>query len=270
MKKNQTGIILMLIGIALAIFCYYYVYMGLGEKRDTFVTQNKTLQEEVNYLQDLADHKQQYLDDTAAMEAENDEIIAKFPVEVRPEDEILYVDATEKNFDAKATNVSMPAPSVIEVTYNAPQLATVGAPAAETTDESETTEEGDGETTEAAPEAVAGPDIILYQAPVTVGFTSSYESVKKIIDAVVTDEEKMKSISTLALAFDQESGDLAGTITYNNYSLAGTGVDYVEPAVTGVSLGTGNIFNSASKKTALQAERAAEEAAASAAAAAED
>ncbi len=241
MKKSDVNILLMVIGIALAAVCYFLVYQNLVEKTDALEASNAALEQEVNYLQDLADNKQQYLDDTAAMQTRIDEIKAQFPAQYLPEDEILYVVGVEEAYDTEVSSIGMAASTMLEV-------------AAPVSDVPVT----EGEAAPAEGEAAA-PQIMLYQTPVNVVMTSSYNSIKDIIKKINEDPDR-KSIETISMAFDTETGDLLANLSFNMYTLTGTDAEYTTPKVDGVVFGTNNIFNSADKKAAIKAEKAAEEA----------
>jgi hypothetical protein len=88
--------------------------------------------------------------------------------------------------------------------------------------------------------------------------TTSYQSIKDVIEKINTDQDR-KSIETLSLAFDSETGDLSANVSMSLYSLTGTEATYTTPTVDGVVFGTSNIFNSADKKAAIEAEKKATE-----------
>lgn len=249
MKKSDVNILLMVIGIALAAVCYFLVYQNLVEKTDALEASNAALEQEVNYLQDLADNKQQYLDDTAAMQTRIDEIKAQFPAQYLPEDEILYVVGVEEAYDTEVSSIGMAASTMLEVAAPVSDVPVTEGEAAP----------AEGEAAPAEGEAAAAPQIMLYQTPVNVVMTSSYNSIKDIIKKINEDPDR-KSIETISMAFDTETGDLLANLSFNMYTLTGTDAEYTTPKVDGVVFGTNNIFNSADKKAAIKAEKAAEEA----------
>lgn len=261
MKKNYTGIILAIIGVACALIGYLVIWNQFGEKTDALNVENQALEEEVGHLRDLADHKEQYLADTKAMQQENEEIVNQFPAEVRYEDEIMYASNSEKNHMTNITAIAMPGSNVVEV---APPAA--AEPAAE---EGEETVEEDGEVventvTEAAPTA---PSIMLYQTPVTINIATPYTTLKDVIAEIADDKVNKKSIDVVSMSFSEETGDLEGTVSYSMYSLTGTEKTYTSPSIPGVQIGTDDLFNTNARKAAIAAERARDAAAASAAAA---
>lgn len=239
MKKSDKGILLMLVGIVIAAVTYFVVYTDLTEKTEVMNADNAKLRQEVERLQELADNKQQYLDDTAAMETEIENIKAQFPAQYLPEDEILYIIATEKEHDVMAQSIRMKEPQAIKVE----------PVKAETVESSEGAEVVDTE-------APVQPEVQLFETEVTTIVKTSYTSIKDVIKKINTDKDR-KSLNTLSLAFDSETGGLLGTMGFSMYSLTGTEAEYKAPQVDGVVYGTSDIFNSAQKKAEIDAAKAA-------------
>lgn len=255
LKKSDVNLLIMVFGVLIGVASYFFVYTKFNEKTDVLNGENATLQTEVDYLQDLANNKQKYIDDTETMQAEIDEIKAQFPAEYRAEDDILYIRGLEKDYDASISSLNIGSSSAIEVSS---QQAPVAAPVQTEGDDLE-----GGDAQAAAPEQQQQPasQILLYSTPLTVEMTSSYLSVKDVIAKLNTDHNR-KSIEQLSASFDSETGDLTVSLGFNAYSLTGTEKVYTEPVVDGVRFGTNNIFNSADKKKAIQAEEAAKQEAA--------
>ena len=250
LKKSDVNILLIVLGIGAALLTYFLVFTKLNDKTDTLKIQNASLQQEVDRLQDLANNKQKYLDDTATMQDEIENIKAQFAAAYQPEDEILYVDNLEKNFDTTANAINMPGTSPVEV------VTTADTSAEQTADATEET----AATTDNTATAGTASEILLYQTPVTMDFIASYNAVKDIVK-IMNEDQMRKSIDGLSLSFDAETGDLTGTLVFNMYSLTGTDATYTTPVVSNVVMGSSNIFNSAEKKTAIQNEKAAQKAA---------
>lgn len=254
MRKSDINILLMVIGIALAACCYFFVYQKLTEKTEVLTASNAVLQQEVDYLQQLADNKEQYIKETETMQKKIDEIKAQFPAQYLPEDEIMYVVGVEDNYDAEVSSIGMGASSVIEVTPPPSDIPVAQDPAAAAPVEGEVPAEGE---VAAAP---ATPAIQLYQTPVTVSMITSYNSIKEVIKKINEDEDR-KAIDNLSMSFDSETGDLSANMSFTMFTLTGTEAVYTVPQIDGIKFGTNNIFNSADKKAAIEADKKAEEAA---------
>lgn len=254
LKKSDVNILIMLFGILIPVAVYFFVYNSYTEKTASLNASNEVLQSEVDYLQNLADNKQQYIDDTAAMQIQIEEIKTHFPAAYKPEDDILYIIGVENNYGADIPTIAMGASSMIEVAAPVTETVEAGTPevAAPAVDENGNPIVND--TTE-----VVAPAISLYQTPISVSMTSSYRSLKDIISYLNTDNNR-KSINSLSVVFDAESGELASSLAFTAYSLTGTDKEYVAPTVNGVFYGTNDIFNTGEKSAAAAAEREAAEA----------
>ena len=262
LKKSDINILLIVLGLAIAAIAYFFVFTKLNEKTDAMKANNASLQQEVDRLQELANNKQKFLDDTATMQDEIENIKAQFAAAYQPEDEILYVDNLEKNFDTTANAINMPGTSPVEVVTTADTSAEQTADASTETDATDAADatEATAATTDNTATAGTASEILLYQTPVTMDFIASYNAVKDIVK-IMNEDQMRKSIDGLSLSFDAETGDLTGTLVFNMYSLTGTDATYTTPVVSNVVMGSSNIFNSAEKKTAIQNEKAAQKAA---------
>ena len=243
LKKSDGNILIMLLGILIPVAIYFFVYTSFTEKTAAMNADNETLQTEVDYLQDLADHKQQYIDDTAAMQIQIDEIKSRFPAEYKPEDDIMYIIGVENDYGAEIPTIAMGTSSMIEVAAAAEETAEAPAEGAEATDDAA------GDTVD-----TTTPAISLYQTPISVSMQSSYRSLKDIVTYINTDTDR-KSIDSLSVVFDTETGLLASTMAFNAYSLTGTEKEYAAPQVSGVFYGTSDIFNTGEKSAAIAAEK---------------
>ena len=244
LKKSDVNILIMLVGILIPVAIYFFVYTSFTEKTAAMNADNETLQTEVDYLQDLADHKQQYIDDTAAMQIQIDEIKSRFPAEYKPEDDIMYIIGVENDYGAEIPTIAMGTSSMIEVAAADEETAEAPAEGAEAT-----TDDAAGDTVD-----TTTPAISLYQTPISVSMQSSYRSLKDIVTYINTDTDR-KSIDSLSVVFDTETGLLASTMAFNAYSLTGTEKEYAAPQVSGVFYGTSDIFNTGEKSAAIAAEK---------------
>ena len=253
LKKSDVNILLIVLGIGAALLTYFLVFTKLNDKTDTLKIQNASLQQEVDRLQDLANNKQKYLDDTATMQDEIENIKAQFAAAYQPEDEILYVDNLEKNFDTTANAINMPGTSPVEVVTTADTSAEQTADASTETDATDAADAADATeetvaTTDNTATAGTASEILLYQTPVTMDFIASYNAVKDIVK-IMNEDQMRKSIDGLSLSFDAETGDLTGTLVFNMYSLTGTDATYTTPVVSNVVMGSSNIFKGSTESS---------------------
>ena len=253
MKKSDVNILIMLVGILIPVAVYFFLYNSYTEKTAALNASSETLQVEVDYLKDLADHKQQYIDDTATMQLAIAEVKTHFPAEYRPEDDIIYIIGVENEQGAEVSSISMSESRLVEIAAVAAEEVAEGGEVAE----AEAVPEGD------SIDEGSAPSVQLYATTVGIAMDSSYRSLKDVINKINQDEFS-KSIDGVSVVFDVESGKLGSTMSFTAYSLTGTDAEYTTPFVPGVFYGTTDIFNTGDKSAAIAAEKKAEEEAAEA------
>ncbi|MBQ3029319.1 MAG: hypothetical protein IJD26_09565, partial [Lachnospiraceae bacterium] len=69
----------------------------------------------------------------------------------------------------------------------------------------------------------------------------SYDQLKKLIDFIHVYPERM-NINSISINYNGETRKLQGNVTLNLFAVTGTGKEYVEPDISGLSLGETNIF----------------------------
>ncbi|MCM1160019.1 MAG: hypothetical protein NC412_02240 [Roseburia sp.] len=243
--EREKNIILGLIGIAIPLLVYFFVFVSLNEQTDVLVAENQSLAQEVAYLQELMDNKEFYLAETDRMNAEMEEIKAQFPSELHPEDEIYYAYNMENKYDVLATAIDMPVAEAVAIAQPVTAEAQPEVVDDGTGEAAEGTENaGAAQAEQAAPVASAATTIALYRAPITFNFKLTYTAAKEWIKEILTDRENKKSIDNVTLSYDESTGNLTGSIIVNMFSLTGTDRIYEAPSIQGIGIGTDNLFKS--------------------------
>lgn len=239
-KKSDITILVAFLFFAVALGSYFFCANKLTPETDAIKAENDTLRGEVAYLQDLMDHKDEYIKETDDMKAEIIEIEAQFPGEIRAEDQIMYANELELKHAIVVDSVGIGEAETIAATEAAPvaepQLDEEGNPIEGT------------EVAEAAPTA----SISLIRNLSTLSFKSTYKSIKDIIMMINEDLQMKKSIENVNIAYDSSTGNLAGSIAVSMYSLGGIDKQYTGPSLNGVRQGTTNPFNSAESVSTLR------------------
>ena len=245
LKKSDVNILIILFGILIPVAVYFFVFTKYTEKTASINSENAKLQEEVDYLQDLADHKEEYVANTETYLLNIEEIKTHFPAEYKPEDDILYIIGVEQQYGAGIPTIGMSTPSLISIEKPAAETVSEGSEGEEFTDEGDVVEEDSVETS-------VVPDFGLYSTTVSVRMGSSYRALKDIITKLNSDGDR-KSIDSLSVVFDSNSGELSSSLIFSAYSLTGTDKSYETPVVPGVNYGTPDIFNTGEKSAAAAA-----------------
>lgn len=246
-KKNDLILIGGALVVGVAVVAYILCNSNLAQKTEAFRNTNKALQTEVDYLQDLMNHKDEYIADTESMTGEIQQIISEFPADVKPENQIMYVNDIELRNDMVVTSLEMPDKELVALSGGEAVQPAADA-TAETGDAEITEEPADAAAVETVQETqqTSGEvsSILLYRNETTFQFNTTYKSAKNVLKSVCEDISNKKSIEALTLAIDETTRNLTGNMSVAMYSLGGIDKKYEPPVVNGVRQGTDNIFKS--------------------------
>lgn len=243
LKERDKNIIVILIGLAIPLAVYLFVFTKWNEQTDTLEAENSVLSQEVAHLQELMNNREFYIAETDRMNQEMEEIKAQFPSELHPEDEIYYAYNTEAKYDVLASTINMPYAEMVSVAQPVSEMQAQP----EVVDDGTETVEGeavDAENPSPEPSSSAASTIVLYKAPITFDFTITYSAAKDWIREILEDKENKKSISNLSLSYEEQSGNIRGSMVVNMFSLTGTERTYESPSIPGIGVGTDNLFKS--------------------------
>lgn len=237
-KKSDINILIMLVGVLLAVAAYFFVYTSFTEKKASLEAENATLETEVAELQQLADNKQFYLDETSRMNDEMAAVLEKYPSDVRTENEIMYTVSLENLYSIWVSSLQVDGKEMVQV-----------AAATDTADQTQdaVTEETPTEDTGDAVTATGGyqDTVFLYSSPFSINFKVTYRSIKDIMEAIIGSDERM-NITNISLAYDADTGCLSGSLNATMFTLSGTDAVYEELDIQGVKTGTADFFQSGS------------------------
>lgn len=232
-KKSDINLLIMLLGVLIAVAAYFLVFTAYNEKTAALESDNAVLQEEVDGLQELADNKQMYIDETARMNTEITDTMARFPAGVLPEDILMYAYTLENTQSVYFESIAMDNASLVTVAVDnaAPTDAVEGEEVTEETGDAVVASAGMKET------------VFLYSTPVTYGFKTTYRSIKDIMEGIVMGQDRM-NLQDVTLSFDSSTGCIQGSMSTNIYTMDGTGKYYELLDIPGIQLGVDDLFKS--------------------------
>ena len=231
--KREKNMIVILVGILLVFSSYYLGYLKLKEKTEIIKQQNQILESQIQTLESISETKDEYVAKTAQMQTEMNAIIQKFPADMISEDVILYVKNLEQKTDSYVHNITIPERQYVNITAE--------------------TEEDVLSSFEDVTGAISAYGFVndgkipntrnmqLAQVESVVNSSVTYKGLKEIVKDIAENDNR-KSVDNISLVFNENTGDLAGSMTIIYYTLSGTGREYLQPTVTGTSHGIVCIF----------------------------
>lgn len=224
-------------GILLLVLVFFFVYRPTMEKNDVLVQENEVLQTRLWDLQAKEAMKDDYLQETDRMTKEINQLIASFPSYLMYENEIMDTVALESGEDVSVSALTITDPVLIPVVA-ADSTSVDGTATTDTTDGTATDGTSTDETTVTSN---LSNQYALYDVNSAITYDASYAGLKKMI-AQIADAKDRKSITTLTATFDEETGELNGSISFESYFVMGQDKEYVPADIPSVSHGTNNIF----------------------------
>lgn len=231
--KREKNMIVILVGILLVMASYYLGYRTFKSRTDILKQQNQILESQIQTLEGISAEKDAYVAKTEEMQTSMNAIIQKFPSNMISEDIILYMRNLEQKTDSYVHNITTPAKQYVNIT------------ATEETDVISSMEDVTGAIREygfvndgKVPDTRS---MQLAQVESAVNCSITYKGLKDIITDI-TENDNRKSVDNISLVFNENTGDLAGSMTVIYYTLSGTGREYLQPTITGTSHGIECIF----------------------------
>lgn len=224
-KKKSNGndvkafIVVLILVVLAAVLGYIYLYMPMAEQRKTLEKENYDLDvRRINLLNLATDKEDEFKLGINEANKTIKQVMDHYSAGNTPEKSIMMVDYLEKEVGLRLPNLSFTQPTL---------LSTVQMPiVTETSKEAYTIEYY---------------DVSLLKETLTTNYSCSYAQLKELINTINRYPERM-NIDAITITFDSENNGLKGNLTLNLYAVTGTGKQYVAPEITGMSMGSDNIF----------------------------
>lgn len=220
-KSNGSDVkaffLVFILVIVAAVLAYMYLYMPLVEERNTLMKENYDLDVRLINLKNMAVDEDVFKMGINESNKTIKQVMNHYSAGNTPEKSIMMIDSLEQKIGIRLPNLSFSQPE---------EISTVKMPMVT-----------EGETGY----SIAYYDVNLLKETLSTNYSCSYEQLKKMIDYINAYPERM-NIEAISIAYDSESNGLKGNITLNLFAVTGTGKEYTAPDISGLSMGTGNIF----------------------------
>lgn len=217
-SKKESYMLLMLLGVMIVFCAFWFGFRNISAKTETLSREADVIDAEVQKYSLIKDNIDVYQVGIQEATEKINNIVAKIPSDVLPEDAMMLAREFEK--DNKNTFVSSVSLSDRE------NVASV--------------------TSNPVNETSTPITYYLNKNEVSYVHSNSYAGLKDLVEYISNHKNRM-SIDTIMVAYDEETGMLAGTTVVDFYSIQGTGKDYIPQSINNIRLGTKNIFGTVEK-----------------------
>lgn len=233
LNQREKNLCLIFIGVVLLAVSYYFGYTVLKAETEKLRLENKALEQQITALEEMGESKEYYITQTKEMQKSMNSLLQKFPADVISEDIILYVKNLENKTEIYVNHVTMPAKETLEINAEYEDDVLTGIK-----DITGVIEEYGFVNKGTIPKT---RDMNLYKIKSDMVYSVSYEGLKEVIRQIVEDEHR-KSVDNISLVFNENTGNLAGSMTVNYFALSGTGKEYRHPEISNSLYGVDCIF----------------------------
>ncbi len=223
--KKELSLLVAVAGILAVVLVVFLVYLPYKDQTEILKQETETLKSRVAELQAWKEEIPRYDIENEAAKSDISMIVSQFPCASLEEDAILYAANLEaRNSNTEITSVGITAP---ELVYS------VGPTSVYQPESFDESEEGAG--------AEEPRTFNLYRQKITFANQFSYNGMKQFVRDIV-DDGYSRTIETMSMSYDRGTGIMVGTTEMNLFTLTGTDAEYVKPDLSGITLGTDNIF----------------------------
>lgn len=236
--KNKS-ILLVALGVVILVLVFLFVYQKNMDKVASVEAQSETLENQVKYLQSLQTQVAELEQDSQEKETEMSNYLDKFAPKITLEKSIYYIymmsvdtEVTVSAIEPGNSATFFEKGNVVEKTEDTANT--------ENTEEQKTSTVKE-ENEEALNEKKTIDQMTGKMATYKITLSGEYDKVMAALDWVRDHDENM-SLGATSFAYDSGTGELAGTMDINFYSMQGNGATYEEPDLTGFKFGEDNVF----------------------------
>lgn len=233
MSKRDSMLVIALMGVLLFLLVFFYLYKPLKAKTEVLQSECVGLQETVTLYEQYDANKEVYLQETEKYLAETKEIQEHFLADISREDQIMVVTNLERQISDKMRVDYMNMSDASEVIYQTQETDLANPAETTTNDTVPQIEENNSVST----------GIRMFMQPIEFGCNITYEGFKLLIANIFATPER-KSIQSVNLSFDSETGNIRATMQMNQYFMTGTENVYQQITIPNSRIGTNNIFHS--------------------------
>lgn len=212
-SKRDLYLLLAVAGIIIAFCSWQFGFKKMSAKTEALRNDTTTIQAEIDKYSAVKNNIEIYQKGIEDYSNKIADTLRNYPVNVLTEDVIMLGRELEKNDDTTAVTSAMSNTPVNTFTAASNPASTSSTPVS----------------------------YQLYRTDVSLIYTTSYGGFKEFMDYINGHTNRM-SVQNFSLSYDSNTGLLAGSSTVNMYAIVGTDKAYVEQNLSGVQLGTDNIF----------------------------
>ncbi|MCH5252317.1 MAG: hypothetical protein J1F22_05025 [Lachnospiraceae bacterium] len=236
---NQCRAILICSGILILACTFFFLFQRNSDTIQAMENETRQYKNQVNYLSSLQMQVNEMQKTTPALQTEMDAYMKKFSNQMPQIKAISYIDQMMVKTGVKITSIK---PGKEQRFLEAGKFISVNSEGVSPDAEAQPVTGGAVNPVEANPQQqVTVDEMIGKAASYEIEMNGSMKQIMKALDWVSGNDDHM-SVTSSSFSFDASTGKLSGSVTVSFYAMNGNGRPYEEPNISGITIGTDNIF----------------------------
>lgn len=230
-SARDKKLLVYMLAVGIIAGAYFFGARPLLDKNMENSDKITYLESDLGNLNSIYNSRDDYTDKIAAEQLRIEEAMNKFPADLTQENTLMMVQDIENNTGAWITRVS----------FTEEKVLTEGGEAETPEEEIAMVEEELKETHTGEPAKLELANIKNISQSLSLDYFCNYNDFKKFLDYVENYSQRL-FIENLSATYSADANEVSGSIILTQYAIRGTGKEVPKPDLSGISLGTDNIF----------------------------
>ena len=217
-SQKHVQLILLVLIVVIGVCAYQFGYVKYIEKANSVKQENKTIEARINELTEKESHRDEWNQAIDKSKKDTKTILSKYGPGNTPEKSIMFVRSLE---DAAGMQIGTIGFNPNTVIFSSSDLDENGNPSVE-----------------------------MSSSHISISYNTTYEGLKECMKFITSYKERM-NVQSFASSFNQENGQLSGNMVINLYGVKDADHKYAAPVVSGINIGTENIFGTVDLNTII-------------------
>ncbi|MCH5265669.1 MAG: hypothetical protein J1F02_07195 [Lachnospiraceae bacterium] len=236
MSTNQKRAIFICAGILILLLTFFFVFQRNMETVLELETETNKYKSAVDYLSAMQMQVNEMQETAPEKQGEIDTYTQEFPCRMTQQKVIYNIYQMMTDTGVRITRIS---PGMERKFFEAGQF--ISLEGGENTSDAQT-ETVTGSAVEENPETKVSLDAMVGKVTTyELEMTGTRNQILKSVAWIANNLEHM-AVTNLSFSFDSSTGKLTGTMRVNYFAMNGNGAKYEEPNISGIQIGTDNIF----------------------------
>lgn len=232
-KGKFIKYIITILSVGIFAYSYFVIHTEFTNKTIDTYKEIESIKLQIQERGKMLEEEKEILASLEDINKQKQDIIGSYPVHIAKEDNFIFLDKLQKHvkIDISSMNIS-----------NNTNFYNTILPAVSSGPDIEDDFENHGQDESSIDKSTMNGLVNT----ISMNFKIDYENFK-LLSEYIRNHPEQTVIDSVAINFDNSTGDLEGNLVLKRFILSGTDKGYKRPVIDGIRIGTDNIFGTGSR-----------------------